>query len=78
MTLQFPIIQNVLFHIVTHLDFCHTMAASAAAVSGGNRREMALQTFYQRYDSTLRQSVLCQLSLLFSPGSPNTALDLSK
>ena len=38
MTLQFPIIQNVLFHIVTHLDFCHTMDASAAAVSGGNRR----------------------------------------
>ena len=28
MTLQFTIIQNVLFHIVTHLEFCHTMAAS--------------------------------------------------
>jgi len=54
------------------------MAASAAVVSGGNRREMALQTFHQRYDSTLQQSVLCQLSLLFSPGSPNTALDLFK
>ena len=38
MILQFPITQNVLFHIVTHLDFCHTMAASAPAVSGGNRR----------------------------------------
>ena len=25
MTLQFPIIQNVLFHIVTHLDFCHSI-----------------------------------------------------
>jgi hypothetical protein len=38
MTLQFLIVQNVLFHIVTHLDFCHTIAASALAVSGGNRR----------------------------------------
>ena len=38
MTLQCPIIQNVLFHIVTHLDFCHTIAASAPAVSGGNCR----------------------------------------
>ena len=32
MTLQFPIIHNVLFHIVTHLKFCHTMAASAPMV----------------------------------------------
>ena len=28
MTLQFMIIQNVLFHIVTHLEFCHTLAAA--------------------------------------------------
>ena len=31
MTLQFSITQNVLFHIITHLDFCLAMAASAAA-----------------------------------------------
>ena len=29
MALQFSIIQNVLFHIVIHLHFCLTMAASA-------------------------------------------------
>ena len=32
LTLQFPFIQNVLFHIVTHLDISHSMAASAPAV----------------------------------------------
>ena len=52
--LQFQIIQNVLFHINTHLDFCHTMSASAPAVSGRNCRQMALQTSYQKYESTLQ------------------------
>ena len=35
-------------------------------------KKMDLMTSYQKYDSTLQQSVLCQLSLLFSPGSPKT------
>ena len=38
MKLHFSIIQNMLFPIVTHLGFCLTMAASAAAVAGGNQR----------------------------------------
>ena len=42
MTLQFPIIQNVLFHIVTHLDFYHTMSASPPALSESPIKNMTV------------------------------------
>ena len=49
---------------------------SAAAV--GNRRKMALLTFNKKSDSTLQQSVLCQLSLLCPLGSLKTPVNKSK
>ena len=45
---------------------------TAAPVATKNRRQMALQTFYGKSDSTIQQSVLCQVSFLFLPGSPKT------
>ena len=47
-------------------------------VATENCRLMALQTSYQKSDSTLQQSVLCQLSSLFLPGSTETPLDMAK
>ena len=40
----------------------HVHRPTAAAVVGGNCRQMAQQTSYQKSDTALRQSVLCQLS----------------
>ena len=38
---------------------------TAAAVAGGNCRQMALQILIKKGDTTLQQSVLCHLSLLY-------------
>ena len=51
---------------------------NAAPVAAKIRRQMALQTFYQKSASKLQLSVLCQLSFLFLPGSPKAPLDMSK
>ena len=52
-----------------------TQVATAAA---GNRRQITLRTSNQKDDSTLQQSVLCQLSLLFPLGSLKTPVNESK
>ena len=51
---------------------------TAAPIAAENRRQMALQTSQQQYDSTLQKSVLCKLSFWFFPGSPKMPLNLSE
>ena len=52
--------------------------AWGGAAAARNRRKMALSTSNQKCDSTLQQSVLCQLSLLFTLGSLKMPINGSK
>ena len=49
-----------------------------AGVAGGDRRQMALETTYQKSDTTLQQSVLCKLSFLYQSQSTHTSINRSK
>ena len=51
---------------------------TAAPVAAVNRCQMAPQNFYQKYDSTLQKSFLCQLSFLFCPGSLKMPINMFK
>ena len=51
---------------------------TGAVVAAKNCRKMALQISYQKSDSTIQQSFLCQLSFLSLPRSSKMPLDMSK
>ena len=49
-----------------------------ASVGDENCLCMALYSSYHKSDTTLQQSVLCQLSFQFGSGSPQTSINTSK